>query len=172
MLVQLLELYKHIESNKQKFTDVGLNGNFFIDVYRSQPSDPELYEYFSLPAIFVDYSMLGQGKNKPRKVTLTLHVVTDEMPDASNISLQKTEGLKRFMYHIFLQNILEGSKLGNTSQLEFISENIIDAPVINYHTQSYEFDAYIGDMIADNPAQLIGQFERLNIYGSLKNHPF
>ncbi len=172
MLVQLLELYKLIDVNKQLFIDAGLNENFFIDVYRSQPYEPELYEYFSLPAIFVDYSMLGQGKNKPRKVTLTLHVVTDEMPDASNISLQKDEGLKRFLYHIYLQKILEGNKLGRTTQLQFMSENPIDAPVVNYHAQSYEFDAYIDDMIGDNPAQIIGQFERLNIYGSLKNHHF
>lgn len=172
MLVQLLELYNLIEANKHKFEDAGLNGNFFIDVYRSQPLEPELYEYFSLPAIFVDYSILGQGKNNPRKVSITLHVVTDEMPDISNISLQKSDGLKRFLYNLLIQEVIEGRQLGNTKPLTFIEEHPIDESVINYHVQTYEFEAYLPDMISDNPAQIIGEFERLNIYGSLNNHHF
>lgn len=86
MLKQLLSLYQKIEESKGKFEAFALNGGFFIDVYRTQPFQPELYEYFSLPAIFVDCQMAGQGKNQPRLVTLTLHIVVDELPDASNIS--------------------------------------------------------------------------------------
>ncbi|WP_418894689.1 hypothetical protein [Limibacterium fermenti] len=172
MLVQLLELYKLIDSKKQIFIDAGLDGDFFIDVYRSQPHEPQLYEYFSLPAIFVDYSILGQGKNKPRKVTTTLHVVTDDMPDISNISEQKTEGLKRFLYNLLLQQIVEGSRLGSTTALSFINELPIDEPVINYHTQTYEFEVNLSDMISNHPEEIIGEFERLNIYGSLKNQHF
>lgn len=172
MLVQLLKLYELIAANEDKFTAAGLSSKFFIDVYRSQPLEPEQYEYFSLPAIFVDYSMLGQGKNKPRKITLTLHIVTDEMPDASNISPQNREGLNRFLYNLLLQQILEGAKLGATTPLAFIDEHPIDESVTNYHAQTYELDAYLRDMISENPAQIIGEFERLNIYGSLKNHHF
>lgn len=168
MLLQLLDLYKLIEDNKDKFEKYNLQNNFFIDVYRSQPFEPELYEYFSLPAIFVDYIMQGQGKNEPRLIALTLHIVTDEMADASNISLQKDDGIKRFLYHLVLQNILEGSKLGKTKPLKFISESIIDEPVINYHTQTYEFEAYLYDMLPDNTIDIFGEFERLNIYGSLR----
>lgn len=168
MLLQLLELYKLIDANKGEFEKRGLNGDFFIDVYRSQPLEPELYEYFSLPAIFVDYIMQGQGKKEPRLITLTLHVVTDEMPDASNISEQKDEGVKRFLYHLLLQKILEGSKLGKTTSLNFVTENIIDAPVINYHLQSYEFEAYLSDMLPEDIPIVLGEFERLNIYGSLR----
>lgn len=172
MLVQLLELHKLIDINKQKFIDAGLNGNFFIDIYRSQPLDPEAYEYFPLPAIFVDYSIIGQGKRNPRAVTITLHIVTDEAPDISNVSEQKTEGLKRFLYYLLLQEIFEGAKLGSTTPLQFIDEQPIDAPVVNYHSQTYEFEAYLTDMIGNNPAKIIGEFEQLNIYGSLKNHHF
>ncbi|MDR0364241.1 MAG: hypothetical protein LBH92_04405 [Bacteroidales bacterium] len=169
MLVQLLKFYELIDANKSKFQEHGLNGDFFIDVYRSQPYEPELYEYFSLPAIFVDYVMQGQGRNEPRLITLTLHVIVDEMPDASNISLQKEDGVKRFLYHLLLQQILEGSKLGKTSPLTFISENVIDESVINYHIQSYEFEAYLGEMLPDDIPAIFGEFERLNIYGSLRH---
>lgn len=166
MLKQLLSLYERITENKSKFEAFGLNGDFFIDVYRTQPFQPELYEYFSLPAIFVDYQMTGQGKKQPRLVTLTLHIVVDELPDASNISEQKEIGLQRFNYCLLLQSILEGCTLNKTTQLKFISENSIDEQVVNYHTQTYEFEVYLADMLNDIERSF-GEFERLNIFGSL-----
>lgn len=170
MLQPLLELYHRFENNSAKFTDAGLSTISFLDVYRSQPLEPELYEYFSLPAIFVDYTMTGKGINQQRLITMTLHIVTDDMPDASNISAQKSEGLKRFLYLLFIQQILEGCKLGKTTSLKFVSENIIDVPVVNYHTQTYEFEAFPADMIGDITV-IMGEFERLNIYGSLRHNP-
>ena len=166
MIQPLLSLYQLLESKSSKFTDAGLMPISFIDIYRSQPVEPELYEYFPLPALFVDYSMQGKGINQPRIITMTIHVLTDELPDASNISEQKTAGLNRFLYLLFIQQILEGSKLGKTSALKFISEGVVDIPVANYHTQSYEFDAYPADMIGD-VTTILGEFERLNIYQSL-----
>ena len=166
MIQPLLSLYQLLKSKSSKFTDAGLVPISFIDIYRSQPVDPELYEYFPLPALFVDYSMQGQGINQPRLITMTLHVVTDELPNASNISEQKTSGLNRFLYLLFIQQILEGSRLGKTTALKFISEGIVDIPVANYHTQSYELEAYPADMVGDITT-ILGEFERLNIYGSL-----
>ncbi len=168
MLSQLLELYNTFEANKSKFSDRGLVGKFFLDVYRGQPLEPELYEYFSLPAIFIDYTMQGQGQNKPRLVTMTAHIVTDEMPDASNISSQKTAGLNRFIYNLTIQEILEGCRLGSTSALKFIDEQMIDAEVNNYHTQSWQFEAFLSDMIGD-PVAILGMFESLGIYETLTN---
>lgn len=167
MILPLLNLYKRIEENKAVFEKYGLDSDWFIDVYRSQPLEPELYEYFSLPAMFVDYQLTGQGKGKPRLATMTLHIVTDEMPDASNISLQKNSGLKRFLYHIVIQKLLEGKPLGETGPLKFIAENIIDAPVINYHTQVYEFEACLDDL-AGTPEEIeYGTVEILKLQGKL-----
>lgn len=129
--------------------------------------EPELYEYFPLPAMFVDYQLTGQGKNKPRLVTMTLHTVTDEMPDASNISMQRDSGLNRFLYHVIIQKLLEGNPLGRSTGLKFISENIIDAPVVNYHTQIYEFEAYLDDL-AGTPEEIeYGMIELLKLQGKL-----
>jgi len=166
MLQPLLNLYTLLEDNSSKFTTKDLAPISFIDVYRSQPLQPELYEYFELPAIFVDYTITGNGKNQPRSITMTLHILVDDMPDTSNISEQKNEGFNRFLYLLLIQEILEGSKLGKTTQLKFLNESSIDLPVANYHTQSYQFDAYLADMIAD-AIQVKGQFERLNIYKSI-----
>ncbi len=110
--------------------------------------------------------MTGQGKKQPRLVTLTLHIVVDELPDASNISEQKEIGLQRFNYCLLLQSILEGCTLNKTTQLKFISENSIDEQVVNYHSQTYEFEVYLKDMLGD-VGYISGEFERLNIFGSL-----
>lgn len=169
MIQPLLKMYKLFEENKDKFEKYDLSSDFFIDVYRSQPLEPELYEYFSLPAIFVDYDIQGQGKGKPRLVNMTLHIVTDEMPDASNISLQQDTGLKRFLYHYIVQDILEGCRLGNTTALKFMSENIVDAPVVNYHNQVYQFESYIEDL-AGTPEEIeFGMIELLRLKGRLVN---
>lgn len=167
MILPLLNLYQRFEENKALFEQHGLSSDWFIDVYRSQPLEPELYEYFPMPAMFVDYQLTGQGKNKPRLVTITLHTVTDEMPDASNISMQRDSGLKRFLYHVLIQKILEGKPLGRSTGLKFISEGIIDAPVVNYHTQIYEFEAYLDDL-AGTPEEIeYGMIELLKLQGKL-----
>lgn len=167
MIQPLLKMYKLFEENKDKFEQYDLSSDFFIDIYRSQPLEPELYEYFSLPAIFVDYDIQGQGKGKARLVNMTLHIVTDEMPDASNIALQHDTGLKRFLYHYITQDILEGNRLGNTTALKFISENIVDAPVINYHTETYQFEAHLKDL-AGTPEEIkFGMIELLKLQGKL-----
>lgn len=167
MLQPLLQLYNLLESNSTKFIERGLLPIAFIDVYRSQPLQPELYEYFDMPAIFVDYSMTGNGIYQRRTVQMTLHILTDELPDASNISEQRVDGLKRFLYQLTLQELLEGSSLGKTTALKFITENIIDAPVVNYHQQMYEFNAFMSDMCGDTTT-ILGEFERLNIFGTLR----
>lgn len=170
MIQPLLKMYKLFEEKKEKFDKYDLSNNFFIDIYRGQPLEPELYEYFSLPAIFVDHDLQGQGKGKPRLVTMTLHIVTDEMPDASNISLQQDTGLKRFLYHYIIQELLEGYRLGNTSALKFITENTVDVPVVNYHNQVYQFEAYIEDL-AGTPEEIeFGMIELLRLKGRLVNH--
>jgi hypothetical protein len=169
MLQPLLELYERFESASAKFTEAGLSAISFIDVYRGQPLDPAMYDYFSLPAVFVDYTMVGLGQNQPRRITMTLHIVTDDLPDAANISEKKDDGLKRFLYLLLIQTILEGYKLGKTTGLKFLSENPIDIPVVNYHSQTYEFDAYPLDMIGDI-VKLYGIFDTLKIYGKLRKN--
>lgn len=166
MLQQLLEFYTLLESKQDMFTDAGLTPFKHFDIYRGQPLNPELYEYFPLPAIFIDYSMSGNGIRQKRTVAMALHVVTDTMPDTASISEQKDVGLKRFMYNLTLQSILENAYLGKTTPLKFITEEPLDIPVVNYHTQMYEFNAFLADMIG-NPTGIIGQFETLNIFGSL-----
>ena len=168
MLQPLLELYKLLESKKQVFIDAGLAPFEYLDVYRGQPLQPQLYEYFPLPAIFIGFSMTGNGIRQKRTVTMELHLITDTMPDTSNISEQKDTGVKRFMYYLLVQQILEDSTLGKTTKLVFGNEEPIEIPVINYHTQTYSFDAFLSDMMG-NIEETLGQFEALNIFGNIKS---
>jgi hypothetical protein len=167
MLKPLLNLYNRIAEAEKLFTDKGLNGKFYMDVYRGQVEEPEAFEYYSLPAIFVDYSMQGQGKKQPRLITLNLHIVTDATPSASNISEEMTKGLDVFMYNLLIQKLLEGKTIGNTSALVFLSEIPVTADVVNYHTQSWQFEAYL-DALMEDMEITMGEFERLSIFGHLK----
>ena len=168
MKIPIKKLKEKIETNKQRFSDAGLNGNFFIDIYRSQPLEPELYELYPLPAIFIDYTMQGSGLKQPRLVTLTLHIVTDNTAEISNISQFYEEGLQRFMYNSLIQEILEGCRLGKTTPLRFIAEAPVDTEVVNYHTQTYEFDMRLHDMMEDR-LPMEADLDSLNIDSMLKN---
>lgn len=167
MLVPIVELYKLLETEKPKFEAKTLNGDFFVDIFRNQPIDPEFHEYYSLPALFVDYTNTGQGKDKPRLIQMTLHMVIDENFDMSNKTPEYLEGMNRFVYVALLQEILEGKKLGPTTALKFISEVPVDNPVADYHTIIFEFEAYASDLITV-PNYEFGEFERLNLTGKLK----
>jgi hypothetical protein len=167
MLKPLLNLYNKIAESEQLFTDKGLNGKFYMDVYRGQVEEPEDFEYYPLPAIFVDYSKQGQGKKQPRLITLNLHIVTDAMPSVSNVSEELTKGTDRFIYHLLIQKILEGERLGNTTPLVFLSEIPVTAAVVNYHMQNWQFEAYL-DTLMEDMEITTGEFERLCIFGQLK----
>lgn len=167
MKVPFLNLYAVIESEKQKFEDHGLNADFFMDKYRGQPEDPQQYEFFSFPAIFIDYTNTGQGKDKPRLIQITLHLLTDEENDMSNISPYKENGMNSFLYCSILQEILEGRKLVGNSALRFVSEVPIDNSVVDRHSLIFEFESFAKDLIG-NPVFETGQFDKPNVGGQLK----
>ena len=167
MKIPFLNLYTVIESEKQKFEDQGLNGDFFMDIYRGQPEDPEQHEYFTLPAIFIDYTNTGQGKDRPRLIQITLHLLTDEENDMSNVAPNKVAGMNRFVYCGLLQEILEGRKLVTSSPLKFVSEVPIDNPVADYHSLIFEFESFAKDLIS-NPVFETGEFDKPQIDGMIK----
>lgn len=167
MKIPFLNLYAIVEAEKQKFEDHGLNGNFFMDIYRGQPEDPEQHEFFSLPAIFIDYTTTGQGKDKPRLVQITLHLLIDEENDMSNFAPNNIAGMNRFVYCALLQEILEGKKLVSNSALRFISEVPIDNPVADYHSLIFEFESFAKDLIS-NPVFESGEFNNPNVDGQIK----
>lgn len=167
MKIPFLNLYAIIEAEKQKFEDYGLNANFFIDIYRGQPEDPEQHEYYSLPALFIDYTITGQGKDKPRLIQITLHLEIDEENNMSNVSPDKESGMNRFVYCAVLQEILEGKKLVGNSALRFVSEVPIDNQVADYHSLIFEFESFAKDLIS-NPVFETGEFDKPNVDGNLK----
>jgi hypothetical protein len=167
MKVPFINLYAVIQAEKQKFEDQGLDGNFFMDLYRGQPEDSQEHEYFSLPAIFIDYTNTGQGKDKPRLIQITLHLLIDEENDMSNVAPNNLAGMNRFVYCGILQEILEGKKLVGNSVLKFVSEVPIDNPVADYHSLIFEFESFAKDLIS-NPVFESGEFDKPNVEGMIK----
>jgi hypothetical protein len=162
----LLQLYSLIADNAQLFTDYGLNDKFYMDIFRSQPDSPEGFEHYSLPAIFVDYSMRGQGIRQKRIITMSLHIVSDATPSTNNLVQHQSPAMNGFLYPLLLQSILEGKTLGKTSSLEFLSQVPIESPVVNYCVQDWQFLAYLPDMLGEVEITL-GEFQRLHIFGTI-----
>lgn len=167
MKVPYLNLYAIIEAEKQRFENAGLDGSFFMDIYRGQPDDPQQHEYYSLPAIFIDYTITGQGKDKPRLIQITLHLLIDEEEDMNNVSPDNVAGMNRFVYSHIVQEILEGKKLVGNSVLRFVSEVPIDNAVADYHSLIFEFESFAKDLI-ENPVFQTGEFDKPNVAGQLQ----
>ena len=165
MIIPILELYQLIEKAKPLFEVRNLNGDFFIDLYHGQPLDPELHEYYSLPALFVDSQILGQGTRNPRKVQLTLHLVVNMALNTATIS--DKSGLQGLLYPVLLQMALEGKPLGNSTGLIFESQTTIESEVTNYYTLVFSFESDLRSLI-ELPECELGTFETVDLKGQLK----
>lgn len=161
MKAQVKALYELFEKNKDIFLDRGLPSEFFIDIFRGQIHDSQLFDFYPLPAIFIEYSMTGEGKKNPRTVNMILHIALDNSIDTDNINGALDEGLINYLTCLTIQELLEDSKLGQTSRLKFINESPVDAEVLNYHLQTYEFTAYVQDMIGNYPEKITGTIEEI-----------
>lgn len=168
MKLQLLALYQLIEDSANSFIENGLMPIAFIDTYRTQVLEPEKYEAYPVPAIFVDYKITGKGIKKPRLVSLYLHIITDDnIVNGSSISPDKNKGLNHYLYCSLIQQIIEAKTLSGSGKIKFIQEGIVDSPVVNYHTQEYEFECYLESMIKIEE-KIEGYFETFTQEGALK----
>lgn len=165
MIVPIVTLYQLIEKAKPLFEDRNLNGTFFMDLYNGQPLDPEMHEYYNLPAIFVDYLVTGQGIGHRRKIEMTLHLVLAAADHTGSIS--DRTGLQRLLYPVLIQMALEGKRLGNTTALVFESESKPESDLTHYHTLVFSFESDLQSLI-EVPDWQWGAFENMTLKGALK----
>ncbi len=168
MIVPILEIYKTIMDAKPLFEENNLKSDFFIDLFRGQPNNPEVFEGYSYPAVFIEYNITGQGIDKPRLIQLNLHIEVNENYDASNISPNNIMGMNRFLYCNLLVKIFEGKKLGSSTKLKFENEQVNDSDVVDYHTLVFSFEMHHGDLVKPPSDTEFGEFLSLNFTGKLK----
>ncbi|HMI03072.1 MAG TPA: hypothetical protein VK541_11355 [Pedobacter sp.] len=167
MINLFLKIYNAFEQNRALFEALELPPVEHIDKMRGQPLNPEQFEYYPQPAIFIGWKIAWTkaGKFWNGLLTLEFHVVTDPTWDTSNISTSKAEGLKNVLYHTVVRYVLDDLESENTGKLQRIDEEPLDTGVVNYNVLRYQC-SYRDPMSSGEDFE--GIIEKLVISGVLK----
>lgn len=134
-----LKIINTLTANPQNFQAAGLPPVRHIDIYDAQPENYDHFE-FTLPAIFIDYSIAWQphpGRTKTGNLTLQCHVLTHPFASASSGSDHITNGLTRLTYYQFIADQLEGITTPTTGYLTLQSETPVITDYFTYHCLTF-----------------------------------
>lgn len=162
-----LKIYEEFTSKASVFTELGLDPIKTIDMFRGQPLNPEQFEYFELPALFIDWRIVWTkaGKTYNGEAGLDFHLVTDATWDTSNISTNRVEGLRKVIYHTLVRAVLDNLDSENTGKLQRADETPVDTGVVNYHLLKYTCTYY--DPYTIGPDYIYALAEELRLSGVL-----
>lgn len=116
------------EKVQQQYTSNGLEYPQFIDLYGGQDLDPESFEVYPYPAIFVSWSI--DHKLKPAMATVTFRLCFEQYRDTSNLGINTEEALKFIDYKEVTDDILRKFESEDTGKLEALTEELNIEPVI------------------------------------------
>ena len=164
-----ISVYDAFDAAKQLFIDAGLKPIQHIDKYRGQPAEPTQFEYFELPALFIDWNMKWEraGKTYNGTVNLEFHLLTDATWSTANISTNRVAGLKSVVYLTLVRYVLDRVKSDNTGPLIRAEDTPIETEVTNYHLLKYNAPYY--DPGTTNPDYIYVLIEELKLSGYLKD---
>lgn len=163
-----ISVYDAFDQAKEKFEAIGLKPILHLDKYRGQPLDPTQFEYFELPALFIDWKCKWERVGRVYNGTLYIdfHLLTDATWDTSNISTNRVAGLKSVLYLTLVRSVLDRIKSPNTGPLMRLEDDAIETDVTNYHILKYTAPYY--DPITTNPEYIDVLIEKLRLDGYLK----
>lgn len=164
-----ISVYDAFDAAKPVFTELDIKPVLHIDKYRGQPVDPTQFEYFELPALFIDWKMSWEraGRTYKGTVNLDFHLLTDATWSTSNISTNRVAGLKSVLYLSLVRNILDRVKSENMGTLMRAEDTTIETEVTNYHLLKYTAPYY--DPGSTNPDYIYVLIEQLKLSGYLKD---
>lgn len=128
------------------FTAAGVKPIAFIDRFRGQPLNPEHFEYYELPAIFIQRTIKWEreGREYNANMELKFHLVTEPTWDMANISPNRDSGLQYYTFLDQVRNVLDNFKVLYMSSL-FRDEDVdMDSGVVFYDILGYKC-LYYGD---------------------------
>lgn len=137
------ELYTAIQDLfKQKETVKVFNGKKlrvpeFIDLYNGQPEEPNEFE-FTLPALFIDYSIAWDRAGTMRKgeLTVEVHVLAEPGEETDNLNVPLS-GLDKVDYYETISDLLEDLSTSETSKLVLKGEKPVATDYFNYHLLTF-----------------------------------
>lgn len=139
-----LDLYEAFENAAPAFNVAGVKPVKFLDRYRGQPLNPEQFEYYDLPAIFIDRSVVWSREGQVYNGTLQLrfHCVTDPTWDTSNIATNKEAALEYFNWLDKVREVLDNFRACYCSSLFRTTDEAIDTGVVLYEVLGYQCEYY------------------------------
>lgn len=168
MIDLFIKIYEVFKNNHALFENLGLEPVRHIDFYRGQPLNPEQFEYYDIPALFMDWKITWDKAGRVYKgiVSVDFHLVTDATWDTSNVSTNHLEGVKIVLYHTLVRSVLDNIETEDTSKLKRIDENPIDTGVTNYHLLRYQCE--YSDPMLTGEQYIEATIEKLKLIGHLK----
>jgi hypothetical protein len=123
----------------ETFIAQGLPPVVHIDFFRGQPGQPELFEIFELPALFIDYRLVNARKGREVKAnaTITVHVLLERTGPTSSNAPGLEQGLRCLQTLKLIRQTLIGITSAETTALVWESEEPADIDVVSYHILSY-----------------------------------
>ena len=133
-----------IDDKAALFTDEGMKPIAFIDRFRGQPLNPELFEYYPLPAIFIQRKIKWKREGSLYNCTamLSFNVVTDPTWDVSSIAPNQNDGLNYFNFLDKVREVLDNFDSPYTSTMERVEDDDVDAEVVFYDVLTYQCEYY------------------------------
>lgn len=143
---------------EQEFIDAGVHPVATIEKFRGQPQNPEAFEYYELPAIFVQRSVVWtrEGKVYNGQVQWTFHVETDPSTTAT--------GYEDFLDKV--REVLDNFRTAFSSTMIRTADHELDAAVVSYDTLGYE-STYYGSTRID-PVYQEETPQTMDLMGGLK----
>ena len=137
-------IYEVFEANSQNFIDAGLQPVRTIDRFRGQTTEPEKFEYFPTPAIFIGLKInwQRQGGKYVGIASIDFHIQTDGQTETGNYFTGHEQALQQTFFYKSVQKLLDEFETEYTSKLIRSDETDIDTGVVQYNILSYTCEVY------------------------------
>lgn len=147
------KIYQVLDDNQSVFTAAQLSPVKTIDLYKGQPINPEIFEFFETPALFLNHNITWSlvGKTYQGELTIEAHLLIDSpFEGTANIFTNHEEALRRNFYHKLVRKILDGIETNETTKLIRVSERPVDTGVVVYHILEYRCQIFNYDVLGDD----------------------
>ena len=124
---------------KPRFIAAGLPPVATIDRWRGQILDPEAFEYYPLPALFIGRatSWKRQGRCWNGDTAFSFHFETETTGEMGSIATGKEEALKYYRLVNLVRGVLDAFSSERISSLERSSDTEVDTGVTIYEILGY-----------------------------------
>ena len=143
----LKDLYTAFATAAPLFTAAGLPPVALLDRYRNQPLEPEQFEYFPVPAIFIGRATQWQrsGNCWNGDLMLDFHLVYDATGETDSLSTNLNDALRYYEWERLVRRVLDGVKLEPLGGLERYADRDVDTGITTYTVLSYRAIYYDDD---------------------------